>query len=173
MIRIPAFTAFAPQRAIDKEFGFDRFARTALETVRDSWQPMPTCNLKEFGAFFSEKNYKHIKAEVLAQSKPYKPEEEDIFDAMIQAFQLILPRSDQMDERREIFTDAVTRSYVAQLNEHCIDKLVVDTKAAGGQADHYYKYMQGPWDMDEDVYNIDTTTKHNCAVSDFSWRNPW
>jgi hypothetical protein len=173
MIHIPALTAFYSQPKVDDALNFDSVARAALETYRDSWQPMPTCNLKEFGAFFSGKNMRHIMSETVRLCKPYRPEEDDVFAAMVQAFQMILPRSDQTDERRENFSDAATRSYVDDMNSFCLDKLYADTIAAGNQSDHYYKYMQGPTDMIDDVYNVDSTTKHNCAMTDFSWRMPW
>lgn len=175
-IKLPTaiFTAFAPQTKIDRELGFDEVARTAMETYRDSWNPMPTCNVREFRAFFSKPNYAHIKREVMKRTKPFEPENEAVMEAMMQSFQMILPRSDETDARRTIFSAATTGSYLAQLNAHCIEKLYVDTYAAGKQADAYYEVMAGPRHLfTDDPMFVDSTDKHNCAMTDFSFQVPW
>jgi hypothetical protein len=168
-------TAHAAQPMTDKMLGFDQLARTALETYRSSYNPLPTGNVDEWRVFFSLPNYKYLYNEIRKQCKGMIPEEGELMDAMMWAFSSVLPRSDETDERRDLFGDDITRSYVNEMNKHVIEKMTAEVISANQQADVYYKYaFQGPVNMAEDWgdYGIDTRTRLTGSRADMLYMLP-
>ena len=91
------------------------------------------------------------------------------------AWQMAPPRSDEMDERRELFNARVTASYVKELNNLVLEKVVEDTIQANKLWDHYAKYRHGPvgFGDDEDMhFGIDTRTRFNVSKYDGTWLQP-
>ena len=143
----------------DAELGYDEFARTALETYRDSYNPMPTSDVKEFGAFFSAGNYQFLKEKVKHMAGFYA-DDGDLFDNMVKAYSMIRPRSDEMDfERRTVFTKSVTDSYVNEMNRYVLDNLPEEVKQANRLWDFYAKNRNGPSEM-PDHPGIDTRSRN-------------
>lgn len=167
-------TATVPRRAVDEPLGLDQFARSALETYRNGYNPLPTSNVNEFAAFFSKKNYEKLYGEIKRQSG-YEPDENEVLETMHYAFQMSPPRSDEMDMRRELFTPRVTASYVAELNKIVLERAVETTIQANKLWDHYAKYRNGPvgWGDDPDMhFGVDTRTRLNVSKYDFTWLQP-
>ena len=155
----------------DVELGFDEFARTALESYRDSYNPMPTGAVKEFGRFFSAKNFKFLKEKVKELSG-YYADDGDLFDTMVRSFSMIKPRSDEMDlERRTVFTEEVTDSYVRELNGYVLDNLPEEVKQANRLWDFYAKNRNGPSEM-PDHPGIDTRSRNVGSLYPFDYWMP-
>lgn len=147
----------------DKAFGYDEFARAAAETMRDSYQPMPTAGVKEFAAFFSRPNYEQLLQEVQRRSG-YPMEREQLMNVMIEAYSMIRPRSDGMDvERRLVFTPEVTQSYVDEMNRYVLDNTVEENKQANRQWEFLAKNRNGPSEF-PDHLEVDTRTRFNGSL---------
>ena len=163
------------QPMTDKMLDFDPIARMALETYRDTYNPLPTGNVDEWRAFFSMPNYKYLYNEVRRQCKGLIPEESELMDTMMWAYSSVLPRSDESDERRDLFGPDITRSYVNEVNKYVIEKLTAEVISANQQADVYYKYaFKGPVDMAEDWgdYDQDTRTRLTNSRADMLYMLP-
>ena len=163
MIRLPRmYVNASPQPATDKAFGFDPLARQALETYRSSYNPNVTASRMEFAAFFSLPNYKRLYDEITKQCGGHIPDGATLYETMMWAFQSVAPRSDEMDERREMFDPEMTASYVKEMNGHVLERMTADVISANQQASCYYKYrFKGPVDYAKDWegYDEDTRTR--------------
>jgi len=142
----------------DAAFGYDQFARAALESYRESYQPIPTASVNEFGAFFSKKNYDKLLKLVTEASGGFSPGQEELFEAMMTAYNLRPPRSDPTDERRSEFTPEVTTSYVDEVNSIVLDRLPEEVKQANKLWDFYAKNRNGPSEL-EDHWSVDTRSR--------------
>jgi hypothetical protein len=130
--KIPGpYEGFASQDLnADELLGFDKFARTALETYKDgAYVSMPTNNWREIRDFFCEKNFLRVIAEIESKSG-YPAHRQTVWEAMMFAFYQNKPRSDHMDRRRTKTDQATVDSYVKELNDAVIRRMVVETKAA-------------------------------------------
>ena len=167
-IRLPKLylTSNVPQPFTDKALKLDEFARTALETYRTSYNPLPTCT-QEFAAFFSKHNYDHL-YKLISQMAGNKPESNELYEAMMWAYSSDPPRSFEMDDRRDKFGPEITGSYVKEINELVIDKMVAETVAANKLWDHYAKYRNGPIGWIDDS-QIDTRTRLNSSRFDMTY----
>jgi len=114
----------------DATLGFDKFARTALETYRDgAYVSLPTNSWREMRDFFCEKNFNKLKTEI-EQKSGYPVHLQTLWERMMFTFYQTRPRSDQMD-RRLLKTDPATvKSYVDEMNEAVVRYMVVETVAA-------------------------------------------
>jgi hypothetical protein len=167
--------AVSPQPMMDKMLGFDPIARIALETYRDTYNPLPTGNVDEWRAFFSVKNFNYLYNETKRQCKGKIPEETELMDTMFWAFSSVKPRSDEMDERRDLFGPDITLSYLREINKHVLERLTAEVISANQQADVYYKYrMKGPVNMQEDWgdWFIDTRTRLTGSRADMTYLLP-
>jgi hypothetical protein len=176
-IKLPRLylTAHAAQPMTDKMLGFDPIARMALETYRDTYNPLPTGNVDEWRAFFSLKNYKYLYAQIKKECNGMIPEEGELMDAMMWGYSTVLPRSDETDERRDLFGPDITSSYVREINKHVIEKMTAEVISANQQADVYYKYrMKGPINMQEDWgdWFVDTRTRLTSSRADMTYQLP-
>ena len=176
-IKLPKLhlTAVAPQRMTDKMLDFDPIARLALETYRDTYNPLPTGNVDEWRAFFSVKNFNYLYDEVKKQCGGKIPEEGELMDAMFWAFSSVLPRSDEMDERRDLFGPDITMSYLKEINKYVLEKMTAEVLSANQQADVYYTYrMKGPINMQEDWgdWFVDTRTRLTNSRVDMTYLLP-
>jgi hypothetical protein len=177
MIRLPKIylTAVAPRKPVDQALEYDHFARTALETYRNSYNPLPTASQAEFGKFFSEANYRYLYSEVKRQTG-YEPDEGELYESMMYAWQMDPPRSDETDiERRTTFTPRVTASYVKEMNARVLEKVTEETTQANNLWAHYAKYRNGPVDLgdDEDMhFGVDSRTKFRGDMYDMTWMMP-
>ena len=154
--------AFAAQPMTDKLLKLDPVARAALETYRESYNPLPVGHVDEFRTFFSLKNYRYLYKEIIRQCKGMLPDETELMDAMMWAFSSVAPRSDESDERRDLFGADITNSYVQEINKYVLEKMTAEVVSANMQADTYYKYrMHGPVDYLQDwgESDIDTRTR--------------
>lgn len=114
----------------DELLGFDKFARTALETYKDGgYVSMPTNNWREVRDFFCEKNFNSVVAQV-ERSSGYPAHKQTVWEAMMFAFYQARPRSDPMDRRIKETDQATTDSYVAELNAAVVKRMVAETVAA-------------------------------------------
>ena len=169
-------TAHAPQMQDDRILGFDQFARSAIETYRSSYCPLPTSQTREFAAFFNQKNYELLYDEVKRRSGN-KPDASELYETMMAAFQMVRPRSDDMDERSADFSPAVTRSYVDEMNKYVLEHAVEDVKAANQLWAHYAKYRHGPdyaefLEDDAMHFGIDTRTNAQGSLYDGTYLLP-
>lgn len=176
-IKLPRLylSAVAPQPMTDKMLGFDPIARAALETYRDTYNPLPTGNVDEWRAFFSTKNFKFLYNEIKKQCNGMIPEEGELMDAMMWAYSSVLPRSDETDERRDLFGPDITLSYVREINKYVVEKMTAEVISANQQADCYYKYrMKGPINMQEDWgdWGVDTRTRLTGSRVDMTYLLP-
>lgn len=175
-IVLPKFhlTAAVP-RPEDQKFGFDEFARSAMETYRNGYLPLPTASAREFGTFFSKENYAKLYKEVTRRAG-YAPAEGDLFEVMQWAYSSVQPRSDEMDERRTHFDPNVTASYVAEMNSHVLDRIVEEVKQTNKLWDHYARYRNGPgqdFADDEDMhFGVDTRTRYHASRYDMTYWMP-
>ena len=152
--------AVSPQPMTDKILNFDPIARIALETYRDTYNPLPTGNVDEWREFFSVRNFNRLYGEIMKQCGGKIPEETELMDAMFWAFSTVRPRSDEMDERRDMFGPDITLSYMRELNGQVLEKMTAEVISANQQADCYYKYaFQGPVDMAQDWGDFDQDTR--------------
>jgi hypothetical protein len=136
----------------------DEFGRAALETLRDSYHTMPTGNVREFVKVFSAANFAHLAAEVKRRSG-HEIDGAELFDAMIQAFTMIAPRTDVMDVHRRLnFSDDVTASYVDEVNVQVLDRAVEETIQANRLWDFYAKNRNGPSELPDNC-DVDTRTR--------------
>lgn len=176
MIRLPRmYINASPQPAADKAFGFDPLARQALETYRSSYNPNVTASRMEFAAFFSLPNYSRLYKEIVRQCQGNIPDGATLYETMFWAFQSVAPRSDESDERREMFDREITASYVDEMNKHVIERMTADVASANQQASHYYKYrFEGPVDYakDWDGYDEDTRTRWTGQRTDMTYQLP-
>lgn len=176
MIRMPRmYVNASPQPATDRAFGFDPLARQALETYRSSYNPLPTASRNEFTAFFSTDNYRRLYNEVKRQCKGKLPDAATLYETMMWAFQTVAPRSDEMDERREMFDSQITASYVKELNKAVLERVTADVITANMQADTYYRYaFKGPIDYESDWkgYDEDTRTRWTGQRFDMNYMLP-
>lgn len=155
----------------DVALGYDEFARAALETMRESYQPMPTGGVREFGAFFSARNYSYLEQEITRRSG-YPMEKSQIMDVMITAYSMIHPRSDITDvERRTDFRPEVTKSYVDEMNAYVLDHTIEENIQANKQWDFYAKNRQGPSEFPEHL-DTDTRTRLNGSMYAFDYWMP-
>jgi hypothetical protein len=155
----------------DAELGYDEFARAALETYRDSYNPMPTGTVKEFGRFFSAQNFQYLK-EAVKKLAGYYADDGELFDMMVRSFSMIKPRSDEMDmERRTNFSDEVTQSYVDEMNKYVLDNLPEEVKQANRLWDFYAKNRNGPSEM-PDHPGIDTRSRNVGSLYPFDYWMP-
>jgi hypothetical protein len=164
-----------PQPWTDKMLGFDRIGRLALEIYRDTYNPLPTGNVDEWRVFFSVRNYNYLYNEIKRQCKGLIPEESELMDAMFWAYSSVLPRSDEMDERRDMFGPDITRSYVQEINKYVLEKMTAEVTSANQLADVYYKYrMQGPVDYAADWGDemVDTRTRLIGSRYDMTYQLP-
>lgn len=146
----------------DAGFGFDDFARSALEANRNSYHPMPTADSREFGAFFSARNYAWLREQIKARSG-YYADDGDLFDCMQRAYSMVLPRSDIMDlSRRTVFSDrSVIQSYVDELNCYVLENLGEEVRQANKLWDYYAANRHGPCsDEMPDGPGLDTRTRN-------------
>ena len=155
----------------DRELGYDSFARAALETMRESYNPMPTSEYREFGRFFSGPNYRHLREEVKRMSGDYA-DDGDLMDMMIRAFTMIRPRSDIMDlERRQNFSDETTDSYVKEMNGYVLDNLPYEVYQANKQWEFMAKNRNGPSEL-ADHPGIDTRSRNVGSLYPFDYWMP-
>jgi hypothetical protein len=164
----------ATTRRDSDALGFDDYARAAMETYRTSYSPLPTCSVNEFGAFFSKRNFELLMAEIQRRAGN-EPDANEVYETMMRAYSSVLPRSDQMDERREKFGPGITRSYVREMNDHVLEWAVEDVKAANNLWEHLAKYRHGPRGMEtEDGLGggIDTRTRLRGSSYDGTWLMP-
>jgi hypothetical protein len=150
---------------------FDQFARAAIEVGRSSYNPLPTASSQEYAWFFSRRNYDYLyrKARELARNEPDSGE---LFEAMLKAYSMIQPRGDEMDERRELEGPDITQSYVDELNKYVLEQVVPDIKAANQLWSFWAKYRNGPVDMQDDEYYIDTRSRFQGSRIDASYLLP-
>lgn len=170
-------TAHAPQLTDDRILGLDQFARSALETYRSSYVPLPTSQTKEFAAFFNQHNYEMLYDEVKRRSGGNRPDPNELYELMMSAFQMIRPRSDEMDERISDFSPAATSSYVNEMNKFVLERAVEDVKAANQLWDHYAKYRHGPGFaefLEDDAmhFGVDTRTNAQGSLYDGTYLLP-
>jgi len=155
----------------DAALGYDEFARAALETMRESYQPMPTGGVREFGAFFSAKNFGYLDAEIKRRSG-FPMEKSQIMDVMITAYGMIHPRSDITDVGRRLdFSAAATQSYVEEMNKYVLDNTVEENIQANKQWEFYAKNRQGPFEFPEHL-DTDTRTRLNGSLYAFDYWMP-
>lgn len=139
-IRIPTprlyLTGAASRPNVDKAFGYDDFARAAAETMRSSYDPLPTCNAREFATFFSRKNYENLYKSIVDRAGG-NPDEDELMEAMFRAFSMVAPRSDETDMRRTKFDDATIISYVRECNNKVLEDMVTDVMAGAELEEHF------------------------------------
>ncbi|MDR3540746.1 MAG: hypothetical protein P4L69_07210, partial [Desulfosporosinus sp.] len=89
LIKIPDPTLYltgaASRPSVDKAFGYDEFARAAEETFRQSYDPLPTCNAREFATFFSRKNYDSLYKSIVDRAGN-NPDPDELMETMFRAF---------------------------------------------------------------------------------------
>jgi hypothetical protein len=155
----------------DKALHMDPFARAALETYRDSYQSLPTGGVHEFAAFFSKGNYDYLYGEI--QRRAGNPiDKNDLFDVMMRAYSMILPRSDPMDlERRLRFDKACTDSYLAELNAYVFEQTVEEVVQANRQWDFYAQNRNGPSELPPRS-DEDTRSRFVASYYPFDWLLP-
>jgi hypothetical protein len=159
----------ATQYQLDRELGYDSIARMALETLRDSYNPQPTSNHREFARFFSQRNYNHLKEQIERKAGGNKVDENDLFDYMIRAFTMIRPRSDNMDiERRNNFDDSTVNSYVSEMNSYIMSNLPFEIIQANKLWDAYAENMNGPPEL-IDHPGIDTRSRNRVSYYPFDY----
>jgi hypothetical protein len=141
----------------DAHFGYDQFARAALQTFRNSYLPGMTSSTNEFARFFSGPNYAFLMERTRALSG-YDPDPESVYESMMWAFQMEVPRSDMYDPRTFKFDEPTVQSFVSELNERVLEKAVSDTVAANQLWDGYTHFLTGRVPFDNDV-NIATDVK--------------
>ena len=142
----------------DVAFGYDQYARAALEAIRASYHPLPTASTREFAKFFCKENHALLKEQVTQISGGYAPSDEELFEAMMTAFTLDPPRADPTDERRAKFTPEVTQSYVEEINALVLDRLPEEVKQANKLWDWYALNRNGPSEL-EDHWSVDTRSR--------------
>jgi hypothetical protein len=168
-------TGAVSRPSVDSAFGYDEFARAAEETFRNSYDPMPTCNAREFATFFSRKNYEMLYREVVRQAGD-NPDANELMETMFRAFSMVAPRSDEMDDRRTKFDDATIISYVKECNAKVLEDIVTDV-IAGNQQEKYFRthrWRPGPeFEADEDMhFGVDTRTRLNGSMYDATYLQP-
>jgi hypothetical protein len=155
----------------DRALGYDWVARAALESRKNSYQPMPTGSSREFGQFFSEANLKMLEREIQRRSG-FPMERGAVIDAMMNAFSMIQPRSDQMDtERRLDFSQAAIDSYVTEMNRYVLENTVEENKQANKLWDWYSKYRNVPCELPDDC-DVDTRSRFTASLYPFDWTIP-
>ena len=172
-IRLPARYAGAGSvnYCDSKAIRCDEFGRAALETLRDSYHTMPTGNVFEFSRVFSSKNFNFLANEIKRRAG-HEIDKSELFDAMIQAFTMIAPRTDIMDvDRRLVFTEAVSQSYVEEVNKLVLDRTVEETKQANRLWDFYAKNRNGPSEMPDNC-EVDTRTRLTGSFYDGTYWMP-
>jgi hypothetical protein len=124
----------------DELLGWDKFARTAFETYRDaSYMPLPTASFQEFGAFFSDSNYNFLISESERLSK-FPVHKQTLYETMMWAYSSKPPRSDPTDyARRDVRSPAVTKSYLDELNQLTLSRIVPETIMAQRQNAYFKK----------------------------------
>lgn len=147
----------------------DEFGRAALETLRESYHTMPTGNVFEFSKVFSAKNFNYLASEVKRRSG-FEMDKNELFDAMIQAFTMVAPRTDIMDVHRRLdFSEKTTQSYVEEVNKQVLDRVVEETKQANKLWAFYAKNRNGPSEIPDDC-DVDTRSR---LVSSFYAADYW
>lgn len=146
----------------DIELGFDEFARTALHAYsKDSYNPLPTANYKEFGRFFSAKNYQALKEQIKRRTSQ-NVDETDLLDHMFRSFAMLQPRTDPVDARRDKYDSTVIDSYVAELNAYVLENLVPEVIEGNKLWDFYAANRNGPSDLPDTP--LDTRTRYVASV---------
>ena len=179
LINIPApnlyLTGAAPRPSLDVAFGYDEFARAAEETFRQSYDTMPTCNVREFATFFSRKNYENLYA-IIKKRAGNNPDPSDLMEAMYRAFSMVAPRSEEMDLRRTKFDDATVISYVRECNNKVLLDMIADVIAGNELEEHFRNHRWGPgkeFAEDPDMhFGIDTRTRLNGSRYDMTYMLP-
>lgn len=165
-------TGAASRPQVDAAFGYDRFARAAEETMRSSYDPMPTCNAREFATFFSQKNYNNLYKSIQDRTGE-NPDSNELMEAMFRAFSMVAPRSDEMDMRREDFSDKAIVSYVLECNNKVLEDMVTQVAATAELEEHFRKHRWGPgpeFAADKDMhYGVDTRTRLNASSYDMTY----
>ena len=147
---------------VDDALGYDSFARAALETLRNTYHNLPTAGVKELGAFFCEKNFNYLFEEIKRRTG-LTIDKNDLFDVMLNAYAMILPRSDPTDfQERTCFDDRVTQRYVAEMNRYVFDNTLEDVKQADKLWDFWAKNVNGPSEFPE---HLDTDTRSRLVGS--------
>lgn len=147
---------------VDGALGYDSFARAALETLRNTYHNLPTAGVAELGAFFSEKNFNYLHGEIKRRTG-LTVDSNDLFDVMLNAYAMILPRSDPTDfEDRLCFSPQVTQRYVDQMNKYVFDNTLEDVKQADRLWDYWAKNLNGPSELPE---HLDTDTRSRLVGS--------
>ena len=155
----------------DRELGYDEFARAALETYRDAYNPMPTADVHEFGAFFSAKNFDWLEGQIKKQSG-FPMERSGIMDAMFAAYGTIQPRSDMMDlDRRTVFNQSTTNSYVREMNAFVLEHTIEENKQANRQWDFYAAHRNGNLEFPDDL-DQDTRSRFTGSFYDMTYMLP-
>jgi len=168
-------TAATARPSVDAAFGYDDFARAAQETFRQSYDTMPTCNVREFATFFSRKNYESLYRSIVDRAGD-NPDPSELMEAMFRAFSMVAPRSDEMDMRRTRFDDATIISYVKECNNKVLLDMVSDVIAGNQLEQHFRNHRWGPgagFAEDEDMhFGKDTRTRLNGSMYDMTYMMP-
>lgn len=136
---------------------FDKFARTALDVYKDgAYLGMPTGNWREIRDFFSEKNFIALKKMIEARSK-LPVHEQTLWETMMFIFYQIKPRSDFMDKRREGTDQITTDSYVREMNDLVMTRMISETIAAHRHRTQFMKLRKDQRDYPDTP--IDTRTR--------------
>lgn len=156
---------------VDGALGYDAFARAALETLRNTYHNLPTAGVKELGAFFSERNFNFLFDEIKRRTG-LTIDKNDLFDVMLNAYALILPRSDPTDlQDRTSFDDCATQRYVAEMNKYVFDNTLEDLKQADKLWDFWAKNRNGPSELPEHM-DTDTRTRLVGSLYPFDYDLP-
>lgn len=168
-------TGATPRPKVDSALGYDEFARAAAETFRQSYDPMPTCNAREFATFFSRKNYDSLYRSIVDRAGN-NPDPNDLMEAMFRAFSMVAPRSDEMDMRRTKFDDATVVSYVRECNNKVLEDMVSEVIAGNQLEEHFRKHRWGPgpeFGADPDMhYGVDVRTRWTGSSYDMTYLMP-
>lgn len=179
VINIPApklyLTGAVQRPSVDRAFGYDEFARAAEETFRQSYDTMPTCNVREFATFFSRKNYESLYKATVDRAGN-NPDPTELMEAMFRAFSMVAPRSDEMDMRRTQFDDATIISYVRECNDKVLLDMVTDVIAGNQLEEHFRNHRWGPgpeFAEDPDLhFGVDSRTRLNGSMYDMTYMMP-
>jgi hypothetical protein len=149
----------------DTSLELDHFARAALETMRDSYNPLPTASVGEFRSFFSAANFQHLFDQIKLRSGGSDIDRSDLFEAMMACWAMVAPRTELMDvDRRLNFSPQTTKSYVDEINALVLDRTVEEVRQANRLWDYFAKNRNGPSEL---VEHFDTDTRSRWTASFF------
>lgn len=115
---------------LDRVMGLDKFARAALDTFKDgACVTVPSGNFRELRSFFSEANYLGLLEEA-ERASGFPVLGESLWESMLLAFATVKPRSDPTDGRRSMRDEETTASYVSEMNEIVLKRVVRETVLA-------------------------------------------